>query len=800
MIELDKRSVELLAPVGTKESVKAAVSNGCDAIYLGGKAFSARQYADNFTIEELKEIIDYCHLRNVKVYITVNTLYKQKEMDDLFDFLNQLYQLGVDAFIVQDIGTAVEIKKVFPKISLHASTQMTIHNLEGVKFLESLRFDRVVLSRELSLEEISYITERTNLEIEVFVHGALCFSYSGQCLMSSMIGGRSGNRGRCAQPCRLPYRLMGENHREMMSGYLLSPKDIQTLDYIPQMIEAGIKSFKIEGRMKRPEYVGAVAGIYRKYIDLYFEKADDYLVDEQDIKILAQLFNRGGFSKGYLFSQGSKEMMSFENPKHWGIYAGKVKDYDVRTKKCVIDTTVDLKAGDGIEIWRKEKENTGVEISKASKAGEKISIYLNEPVKKGDLVYKTKDKELLEQIQKTYSKDIRKYNIYGNLRFKKHMPLLLQLWDDQGNFFELAGPVVEEAKNQPLTEERIKAQISKTGNTPFIFKSINIDCDQDAYLAISELNLIRRKAIEAFANIIIEKSRRDTSLNKRNLMVNIKESIMNPNKVFNVLLKNLEDIEYALHPKVKRIYMDLNHYTNADIEKAARLCHKHNKALFLALPRIDLNYKKEKIWYNLENSSIDGYLLRTYGQVYQLKNSNKEKILDYTFNIFNQLSVDYWLNHGMKALTLSPELNYDELKVFYGKGLEIIGYGYLPLMVTKQCVIGNTIGKRSSSCPCHCKGKKERYKLMDRKNEAFPIEQDCSSCLMMIYNSKPLLLLKDLDKILSLPISSLRLDFYLEEKNEIKDIIESYIDKPEIYFKKYKDKEYTKGHYFRGVE
>ena len=205
MIELDKRSVELLAPVGTKESVKAAVSNGCDAIYLG-EAFSARQYADNFTIEDLKEIIDYCHLRNVKVYITVNTLYKQKELDDLFDFLNQLYQLGVDAFIVQDIGTAVEIKKVFPKISLHASTQMTIHNLEGVKFLESLRFDRVVLSRELSLEEISYITERTNLEIEVFVHGALCFSYSGQCLMSSMIGGRSGNREDVPSPAgSLPF-------------------------------------------------------------------------------------------------------------------------------------------------------------------------------------------------------------------------------------------------------------------------------------------------------------------------------------------------------------------------------------------------------------------------------------------------------------------------------------------------------------------------------------------------------------------------------------------------------------------
>ena len=308
--------------------------------------------------------------------------------------MNELYQLGVDAFIVQDLGTAVQIRKVFPHISLHASTQMTIHNLEGVRFLEELNFNRVVLSRELSLEEISYITKRSNLEIEVFVHGALCFSYSGQCLMSSMIGGRSGNRGRCAQPCRLPYTLVGENDNELKSGYLLSPKDIQTLEYIPQMIEGGIKSFKIEGRMKRPEYVGAVVGIYRKYIDLYLERPSGYFVDEIDIKNLAQIFNRGGFSKGYLFSKGSKDMMCFENPKPWGIYLGKVIKYDPKTKKCVFDTLEDLKPGDGIEIWRKGQENTGFEISRASKAGEKISVYVKDAVTKGDLVYKTKDKEL----------------------------------------------------------------------------------------------------------------------------------------------------------------------------------------------------------------------------------------------------------------------------------------------------------------------------------------------------------------------------------------------------------------------
>jgi len=796
-----KNSIELLAPAGSKESVKAAVNNGCDAIYLGGKAFSARQYADNFSNEEMKEIIDYCHLRNVKVYVTVNTLYKQKELVELFNFLNELYQLGVDAFIVQDLGTAVQIRKVFPHISLHASTQMTIHNLEGVRFLEELNFNRVVLSRELSLEEISYITKRSNLEIEVFVHGALCFSYSGQCLMSSMIGGRSGNRGRCAQPCRLPYTLVGENDNELKSGYLLSPKDIQTLEYIPQMIEGGIKSFKIEGRMKRPEYVGAVVGIYRKYIDLYLERPSGYFVDEIDIKNLAQIFNRGGFSKGYLFSKGSKDMMCFENPKPWGIYLGKVIKYDPKTKKCVFDTLEDLKPGDGIEIWRKGQENTGFEISRASKAGEKISVYVKDAVTKGDLVYKTKDKELLDNIQKTYAKDIRKYNIYGNIRFRTNMSLLLQVWDDKGVFIEIEGPVVEKAKNQPLTEERIKEQISKTGNTPFIIKSLSVEADKEAYLPIGELNLIRRKAVEELIKVILEKSRRQAVNLKEIKIIEDKNSkTIDNNKEFNILLRNINDIEYAFHPKVKRIYLDINKYSINDIEKAAKLCHNNNTKLFIALPRIDLNHEKEKIWYNLENTSIDGYLLRTYGQVYQLKNTNKDKILDYTFNIFNQISVDYWLKSDMKVLTLSPELNYDELKAFRGKGLEIIGYGHLPVMITKQCIIGNTIGGRLTDCHCSNKGNKEKCKLRDRKKELFPIEQDCSSCMAVIYNGKPIMLLKDLERILSLPVNSIRLDFNFEEKNEIKDIIESYIDNKEIYFKKYKNRQFTKGHYFRGVE
>ncbi|NLM12958.1 MAG: U32 family peptidase [Epulopiscium sp.] len=799
---MNKKNIELLAPVGNKESLIAAVSNGCDAVYLGGKAFSARQYAGNFSIEEMKEVIDYCHLRNVRVYVTVNTLYKQKELETLFEFLNQLYILGADAFIVQDLGTAVKIRKLFPDIELHGSTQMTIHDLNGVKFLEELGFERVVLSREMSLEEIAYITKNTDMDIEVFVHGALCFSYSGQCLMSSMIGGRSGNRGRCAQPCRLPYSLVDADNKKIASGYLLSPKDIQTLEYIPQLIESGIASFKIEGRMKRPEYIASVVSTYRKYIDQYFLEQKDYSVEHHDIKNLAQIFNRGGFSKGYLFQHSGRNMMSFESPKHWGIYAGKVVQYNSRTKKCVIDTVEPLEPGDGIEIWRKENENTGVAISKSSKAGEQITISIKDPVQKGDLVYKTKDKPLLDAIQKTYEKDVRKSSIYGHIQFKKHMPIILQLWDNKGNFIEAEGDVVQEAQNQALTEDRLKLQILKTGSTPFVIESLTVDMDEDGYLPIGELNAIRRKGVEELEKSIINNTRRnsvnikymDDILYETEKAHNVKE------KNLSILIRGIHQLEVAFHPKVKRIYLESNQYSIEEIEKAAKDCHKEDIEFFVALPRIDVNYKKKKTWYNLENTLIDGYLIRTYGQAYILKDTCKKRVMDYTFNIFNPLTAQFWMQCGVEGIILSPELNYEELKQFRGTGMEIIGYGYLPLMTTQQCIIGNTVGDKLHQGYCKNRNDQKSYKLIDRKGEVFPIMQDCSSCIAVIYNGKPILLLNELDKLASLDIDFIRLDFVFESTEEIKKIIESYGECKKSAFPKIKGQEYTKGHFFRGVE
>ena len=345
---------ELLAPAGGMEALVAAVENGADAVYLGARAFSARGYASNFSDKELEEAIDYAHLRGVKVYVTVNTLLKEGEVENALKLLSCLREMGADAVIVQDLGLISLAGKYLPDLPLHASTQMTLHNSEGVEFVKKLGIERVVLSRESSLEEIKRIKEKTGTEIEVFIHGALCISYSGQCLLSSLIGGRSGNRGYCAQPCRKKYRLYCEGKQIKTSGnYLLSPKDLNTTSGLGALIEAGIESFKIEGRMKRPEYVAGVVRIYRRLIDRYIENPSGYSVSEEEQETLTQLFNRG-FTQGYFFENPRWELMSRENPHNRGIPAGTVVGYDRLSNRIRVKLSRSLRLGDGIMVENAE--------------------------------------------------------------------------------------------------------------------------------------------------------------------------------------------------------------------------------------------------------------------------------------------------------------------------------------------------------------------------------------------------------------------------------------------------------------
>lgn len=353
-----KSNVELLSPAGDMDCVKAAVQNGADAIYVGASSFSARASAANFSLEELREVINYAHIRNVKVHLALNTLIKNNEFNNALSIAEKAYEMGIDAILVQDIGLATTLINAFPKLPIHASTQMTVHNLSGVQALERLGFKRIVLSREMSLPEIEYICRNTKLEIETFIHGALCISYSGQCLFSSLVGGRSANRGKCAQPCRLPYNLM-QDDSIIDNGYLLSPRDLCGLDFLPSLIEAGVKSFKIEGRLKSPEYVAVVTRIYRKYIDLYFS-SNPYEVNLKDRKDLLQVFNRGNFSAGHLDNHANHDLVYKEKQNNMGIYIGNVANYNSKNGHVTLNLNDFLAVGDSITF---ENENKKYRVS-----------------------------------------------------------------------------------------------------------------------------------------------------------------------------------------------------------------------------------------------------------------------------------------------------------------------------------------------------------------------------------------------------------------------------------------------------
>ena len=409
------RRPELLAPAGGQDALVAAVQNGADAVYLGGRLFNARRGADNFDMVGLTEAVEYAHARGVKVYVTANILLADTELREAVRFLHSIYNAGADAAIVPDLGLIRLARRVVPELELHASTQMTAHNLPGVEFLRDAGLKRVVLARENDLESIRRIRELAGVQLETFVHGALCVCYSGQCLMSSLIGGRSGNRGRCAQPCRLEYRLVDDKGRGLadpgeVGEYLLSPRDLNISRHIPELIKAGIDSFKVEGRMRRPEYVATVIRIYRGLIDRALS-GTEYAVTEREAVELAQIFNRG-FSTGYFFDNPGRDLMSHKRPNNRGVLLGRVKRYNHRTGCVELALEAPLRAGDGIEVWVTRGGRVGAEVcrlwikgreTESAPAGTLVEIELKGHVRPGDRVFKTHDAELMNRALQTYA-------------------------------------------------------------------------------------------------------------------------------------------------------------------------------------------------------------------------------------------------------------------------------------------------------------------------------------------------------------------------------------------------------------
>lgn len=798
------KKCELLAPAGSIESLYAAVLSGADAVYLGGNKFSARAYASNFDNDTLVKVVDYCHIYGVKVYITLNTLIKEDEIIEAVDYIKFLYKIGIDALIIQDTGITYIINKIFPDLEIHASTQMTIHNGEAAEFLVNLGFKRIVLSRELSIKEIKSISIDRNIETEVFVHGALCICYSGQCLMSSMIGGRSGNRGRCAQPCRLPYKIIRKDTGEERQGYILSPKDICTVENLKDIIDSGTSSLKIEGRMKRPEYVAGVVSSYRKSIDNIYGLSSGFDVDSERLKLM-KLFNREGFSKAYLYGNTGREMMAYSYPKNTGILIGEVlKDLTVILKD-------DVQLDDGIRSGDK-----GFTLSKIVKAGKEVSeAYKGDRVKlypisfeTGDFLYKTSDIKLMEELSGVYSNPYsKKITLDIAVKFEVDSKITLQT-EYKGKKFQIEGEMVQSAVNRPLDKNRIEENLRKTGDSPFTIKNIKYVTFNDGFVPISAINSVRRGLLEKIFNEKVGKYKRDYPYSSEEVLGKL-GIVCEEDKELKKLKKS-NDVEYLItinSLEQARAAEDLGLENIAlDLYKRGKEININDircKNIYLKIPNI-IKEEFEAICSMIEKylPHVKGIVTANLGVINRFK--GKTKIIgDYKLNIFNSYSAKFF-NDFIQRIPLSVELNKKEIiqtvNALHSSGLNNIRmqqllYGKVELMVSEYCPVGSTMGGKDRKSRCNRICENDKYVLKDRKNEEFIIIND-KFCRSYIYNSAATNLIPVIEEFIEIGVDSFRLDFIDEDYGETYKVLSTLLNRNSSILKG----NYTKGHYKRGVE
>jgi len=616
---------ELLSPAGSFESLYAAVAAGADAIYIGGKQFGARAFSKNFTLEEIEKAVNYAHLYDVKLYVATNTLIYDNEVDEFLTYVKKLANLGVDALIMQDIGMIDLVRKTIPSLEIHISTQAHIHNLDGVKFLEKLGIKRAVIARETPISEIKKMV-KLGVDIEAFIQGALCVCYSGQCLMSSLIGGRSGNRGTCAQCCRQPYSLISDGKTIVKDKYLLSTKDLNTLDNIGEIIEAGAASLKIEGRMKRAEYVYYVTSLYRKAIDSYIKDKKVTITDEE-IKNLKKLFNRG-FTKGFISNENNNNFTNEERPNHMGIEIGKVISY--KNGKAKIKLTDELAINDGIRILGNDDVGAIVtnmfkdyERVKLASKGDIVSIVID-PVKPDSLVLKTTDNNQLEGIKSLIKSNTRKVSIKGNLTFKDNK-LFLSLTDGTNTGTSVSNDI-ERSINQPTTQERVYTQLSKLGDTIYEFERLDIDIPNNLFIPISVINELRRQAV-----LELDEKRMYT-IPFAEKEYKLKVPSFKKDEKFAIYIQSLDDYQKVKNQDCDEIYMDLDLYNTIDDERK-----------ILKLPRVINDYPK-----------YDSTLL--VGEVGSI-NKYKSIYTDFSLNVTNAYTVGLLHHLGVKKVTLSYEMN-----------------------------------------------------------------------------------------------------------------------------------------------
>lgn len=760
--------IDLLSPVGDFDCLKAAVQNGANSVYFGANLFSARAFASNFDLDELKNAIQYARIRGVKTNLTLNTLIKNDEFEDAFNLAKKAYEFGIDAIIVQDLGLAKMLIKSFPDLAIHSSTQMSVHNLQGVLELQELGFKRVVLSRELSIGEIEYICRNSNVEIECFIHGALCISYSGQCLFSSMIGGRSGNRGKCAQPCRLPYKLL-ENNSVIDSGYLLSTRDICGLDFIPDMINAGVTCLKIEGRMKKPEYVATVTRIYRKYIDLA-ESSEPYIVDDADRKILMQAFNRGSFSCGHLSNEPNKKLVFKDKSDNMGLFLGKVEKYNSNKGYITVKLNEPIEVGDTVALERESGTYNVSEVMvsnkniKGTKIGQTVTIgRMKGNIKLGDKIFKMSSKSQNSIANDSLRFENRKVALNCEVTVKENQPLEINITSANDldiyknlNITSTLDVLPVEAKNRPISKDDIIAQINKTNSTPFNFANINVNLDDNLFLPkVSSLNELRRTALENVENFAISNIQRiSDGINYNACNENSKNannSNSDENKI-SVLLNILnEKYDYSSLEGIDIVYIPLKYFVNKKYSNILETLSQKFE-LYIYLPTIIKANYRNLLSLNIENAiktyHVKGFVLSNISNLLLLNNVlencslNKNDfnfIANYTFNIFNNHSVKELKELGFNRFTISPELNKETILDLTSSNTEVLAselivYGKTPLMNMNYCLLGKA-NKCYPNCDAKCNSC-NRYYLKDRLGLNFEVIPDNIQTVTTIYNSK----------------------------------------------------------------
>lgn len=835
--------LEILSPAGSMDSLKAAINAGCDALYIGGTSFGARASANNLAEDEMLRAIDYAHVHGKNLFLTVNTLIKEEELEEqLYQYLYQYYKHGIDAVIVQDLGVLRFIHRHFPDVPKHASTQMTLTMADGANELKKYGVNRLVTSRELSLEEIRAIRETTDLEIESFVHGALCYSFSGQCLMSSMIGGRSGNRGRCAQTCRMQYKVKDGDKviSDDEHSYVLSPKDQCTLDLIPEIVEAGVNSFKIEGRMKRPEYAAGVTYAYRKYLDYYLEFGKEKFKEfanesnkefRQDVMMLQDLYNRGGFSSGYYKRHNGKIMMSMDRPNHSGVCVGKVKS--VQGISAIIQLSEDVNAQDILEFRETNQPLYDFTVKNSAKKGTTIqtNFMKGSRIKPGNLVYRTKNNSVLELLAKSYLKEECKEKIQGYFHAMKGQPVMLTLIKDDISIVT-TGDIVEEAMNQPTTQDKIEKQLMKLNDTPFVFEHLEVSADEDIFLPVGKLNEIRREAVRSLMEAICSSYRRsepipqtrdelsNQELNECGMGAVCEGSELTKPEI-TVCIHDLKQLPVVIEFKeCNNIYLDINCVEFSEIETTVKTIHQSEKKAFLMMPHIFRKDAKElcdKYQKELLCQDLNGYVIRSLEEYRYLKEllkendlfDKKELILDYNVYIMNREAKEFWREQGITHYTTALELNSTELKRLGCEGSDMIVYGRIPLMVSAQCVIKNVgnyceMGKRIIGDANHeYEDGTAKFELVDRFNKSFFVRNHCKFCYNTIYNGDCLALLSNAEEILSFHPRAVRLDFTFETASEIRKIMTSYIHAFSIQdncmISEKEGKNLTRGHFKRGI-